>query len=101
MHEQLCREQATENEIANEQLVDRPVYEHAAYHIKNNDLPPGTELQDAFRRVMDVILLPTGPIMSDEDGLRSWELFWQFFFRCRRIVFFAGTNNAKTATVKL
>ena len=88
VHEQLCREQATENEIANEQLVDRPVYEHAVYHIKNNDLPPVTELQDAFRRVMDVILLPTGPInISDDDDLRSWKLFWQFFFRCRRIYF--------------
>ena len=57
----------------------RPMYEHAANHIRNNDLPQGTQPQDAFRQVMDVILLP---ISSDGD-LSSWERFWQFFCHCR------------------
>ena len=59
----------------------RPMYQHAAEHL--DDLPSSTEPWEVFRLVMDVILLPTGSIIDDDD-LESWECFWQFFFQCRQ-----------------
>jgi hypothetical protein len=55
------------------------MYEHAANHFRY-DLPENTQPRDAFRQVMEVILLPIG----DDDDLRSWESFWQFFLHCRK-----------------
>ena len=97
VHDRVCAEHArsVENGIDdfNEDLpVDRhrPMYAHATEHFLEEDLPQGTQPRDAFRQVMDVILLPIGPIESKED-LRSWELFWQFFFQCRE--FFWGWSH--------
>ena len=65
----------------NEEAAIQPTHEHATEHLQKGDLPPGKQPRDAFRLMMDVIiLLPVG------EDLRSWEWFWQFFCHCRRIV---------------
>ena len=96
VHQRVCIEHAgaTANAINGSHSGDashRPMYQHVAQHIQRRFLFSWTaNPRDAFRQVMDVILLPIGPIES-EDDLRSWEVFWQFFFHCRE--FFWGWSK--------
>ena len=78
----LRREQAgpVANTI-NEEAAIQPTHEHATEHLQKGDLPPGKQPRDAFRLMMDVIIL-----LTVGEDLRSWECFWQFFCHCRRIV---------------
>ncbi|EFX63462.1 hypothetical protein DAPPUDRAFT_307410 [Daphnia pulex] len=84
VHARVCGEHArsvasTINKGLSEDESRRPMYEHAANHFRY-DLPENTQPRDAFRQVMEVILLPIG----DAGDLRSWESFWQFFLHCRK-----------------
>jgi hypothetical protein len=74
-----CIKRRIDNEGVTEDQQYRPMYEHAANHFRNNELPQGTQPRDAFREVMEVILLP----ISNDGDLSSWERFWQFFCHCR------------------
>ena len=95
VHQRVCGEharaaatQVNQGSCVTKDAPGRPMYQHVTDHFQN--LPPSTEQRDAFRQVMDVILLPTGRI-ENKDDLRPWEIFWQFFFHCRE--FFWGWSK--------
>lgn len=75
---------ASQNDLLDREETGRSMYEHIAQHYRNGHLPRDISKRDVFRQVMDVVVLPT----SGNGDLRSWELFWQFFFGCRE--FFCG-----------
>jgi hypothetical protein len=94
-HKRVCDEHSgTVEKLINNEPNDtedqppRTMYNHVVQHFRN-DLPRDSLPRDAFRLMMEVILLPIG---SDVD-LRSWECFWQFFCHCRK--FFWGWSQRK------